>query len=341
MKIQRKDLLEALAIVKPGLAGKEIIEQTTSFAFLNGQVITYNDEISIAHPVPGLEISGAVKAEELYKLMSRMRDGEINISATDNEVLIQSGKAKAGLTLQSEIVLPLYEVSSAKNWIKLPDGFYNALNMTTPCCAKDMSRPVLTGVYVGGSVGEVVAADNVKIMRYQIPKSAIGEFIMPGNSAKELLKYTNIVEKAQANAWAHFRTTEGTVFSCRLFNDDDNYPISETRRHLDFAGQAIKLPKNLGVILDRAAVFAKQDHMSDEEVDVMLENKKMVIRGQSQFGWFEEETKVRYDGERILFVAHPAILKEASERINSCVLGDDRMKFVGNDWEHVICLKVQ
>jgi len=39
MKINKKELKEALEIVKPGLANKEMIEQSTSFAFLKGKVI--------------------------------------------------------------------------------------------------------------------------------------------------------------------------------------------------------------------------------------------------------------------------------------------------------------
>ena len=63
MQINRQNLQKALEIVKPGLSNKEIIEQTTSFAFIDGKVVTYNDEISICHPVEGLTLEGAVKAD--------------------------------------------------------------------------------------------------------------------------------------------------------------------------------------------------------------------------------------------------------------------------------------
>ncbi len=66
--ISKKKLQEALEIVKPGLSNNEIIEQTTSFAFIDGRVITYNDELSISCPVEELNVQGAVKAEELYQI---------------------------------------------------------------------------------------------------------------------------------------------------------------------------------------------------------------------------------------------------------------------------------
>ena len=51
MKINKQQFIEALELVKPGLAAKEIIEQSTSFVFRAGQVITYNDEVAVHAPV--------------------------------------------------------------------------------------------------------------------------------------------------------------------------------------------------------------------------------------------------------------------------------------------------
>jgi hypothetical protein len=55
MKIQKTNLIQALEKVRPGLSAKEAILQSTSFAFLNGCVVTYNDEISLSHPVEGCD----------------------------------------------------------------------------------------------------------------------------------------------------------------------------------------------------------------------------------------------------------------------------------------------
>jgi len=77
MNIQKEQLKKALETVKPGLAGKEIIEQSTSFAFMGDRVVTYNDEISISHPVEGLNLTGAIRAEELYQLLSKLKREEI------------------------------------------------------------------------------------------------------------------------------------------------------------------------------------------------------------------------------------------------------------------------
>ena len=72
MKINKVELQEALEKVKPGLASRELIEQSTSFAFMGDRVVTYNDEISISHPVKNLDVTGAVKAQTLYAFLNKI-----------------------------------------------------------------------------------------------------------------------------------------------------------------------------------------------------------------------------------------------------------------------------
>ena len=80
MSTNRKDLLKVLQLVRPGLAAKEIIEQSTSFIFTKGQVIAYNDEISVSHPVvKGLDLDGAVQANELFALLNKLTDDTIEL----------------------------------------------------------------------------------------------------------------------------------------------------------------------------------------------------------------------------------------------------------------------
>ena len=124
MKINKEQLQRALEIVKPGLANKELIEQSTSFAFMGGKVITYNDSISVSHPVEGLELEGAVLADNLYKFLGKIKKADVDLVVKDNEIILTTGKATAGLTLQSEIKLPLDETLSERGrWQKLPENF--------------------------------------------------------------------------------------------------------------------------------------------------------------------------------------------------------------------------
>ena len=85
MKIKKEELLKALAAVKPGLSSKDVIEQSTSFAFMGGHVVTYNDEIAVRYPVD-LEIEGAIRANELYSFLSKIKDKEIDLEVSEKPI---------------------------------------------------------------------------------------------------------------------------------------------------------------------------------------------------------------------------------------------------------------
>ena len=93
MKINKETLKQALEIVKPGLANKEIMEQSTSFAFIDDKVVTYNDEICISHPVPDIGIKGVIKAEEMYNFLGKVKTEEITVTQEENEIVLKSGRA--------------------------------------------------------------------------------------------------------------------------------------------------------------------------------------------------------------------------------------------------------
>jgi len=44
MKINRQEFLDSLEMVKAGLSPREFIEQSSCFAFKEGEVLTFNDE---------------------------------------------------------------------------------------------------------------------------------------------------------------------------------------------------------------------------------------------------------------------------------------------------------
>jgi DNA polymerase III sliding clamp (beta) subunit (PCNA family) len=340
MQINRQELLTALEKVKPGLANKEMIEQSTSFAFMDEKIVTYNDEISISHPVKNLNITGAVKAEELYKLLGKLKKDEIEVEITDNEILLTSGKAKAGLTLQQEITLPLDEIEIGA-WKKLPDPeeFKKALSFVLFSVSKDMSRPVLTCIHID-EAGYVEACDNQRLARYQIKKLPINIPLIPAFSINELLKYDfTHVCLSKVKGWAHFKTKEGTIFSCRTLAESyGDFP--DVSHLLEIEGKEITFPKTINEILDRAIIFAKQDFAMDENITINIKNKKIQIRAEGPSGWFEEQANIRYSNAPISFAINPNFFKDIINQSSSCIVGEKCLKFIGGNWEHVVMVRV-
>jgi len=163
-----------------------------------------------------------------------------------------------------------------------------------------------------------------------------GSYLLPASIAQILIKYP-IIEIAEGTGWNHFRTREGTVFSCRIF--EGVFPDVDASGIMDVKGETLELPKGLSDILDRARVFAKRDFALDSEVLISIRDKKIIVKGQSEYGWFEEEANIRYNNAPITFYIHPDFLKEMLSATTACVVGESSIKFTGENWEHVIWLK--
>jgi DNA polymerase III sliding clamp (beta) subunit (PCNA family) len=334
MKIQKTNLIQALEKVRPGLSAKEAILQSTSFAFLGGNVVTYNDEISLSHPVEGLEITGAVQATELYQLLKKLKQEEIDISVTDNEIQLVSGKTKAGLTLQTEIKLPLSEVERKSKWKILPEGFKDALRFAVSSCSKDMSKPVLTCVHVSKD-GFIEGCDNYRVARWTLEgEFPTGTFLIPQSSVLELLKLEPI-KVALDGGWVHFITDDKTTMSCRVI--DDSFP--DTSKLLNVKGVELSLPEGITEVLDRAGVFAKRDTTMDEDVTIALEKGKVRVESKSETGWFKEEVPNEYTGDDLKFDITPSLLKDILKETNSFQHCGRTLKFESGDWVYVVSLR--
>lgn len=334
--MNREDILNALEIVKPGLASKEHIEQSTCFAFKDGKVVTFNDEISVSHPVEGLEgLEGAIQANEFYQVLCKMKTNEIEIEIEGSEVRLKSGRAKAGLVLQEKIRMPLEAIGEKSKWKKIPEGMLDALKFVSFACSSDMSRPIITCVNVK-SDGTIEASDSYRIISYKMNEEVpISSFLLPASTIRRLggCKPTQISE---GYGWVHFMTSAGTEYSCRTFFGDTFPDIS---KFMKVQGEDFELPRAIEEVLDRAAIFSNE--ADSNAVTITIKPKRIVIRGQSDTGWFEEDMNLKYRGPEKQFTIRPELLKDVVKMLRKCILGENAIKFIGDNWEYVGVLEMK
>jgi len=333
MQVNRAQLLSALEIVRPGLASKALIEQSTSFAFLGDRVVTYNDEISISHPIEGLSLTGAIEADRFYALLSKVKADIIELEVADGEILLKMGREKAGITLIADVKLPLDAIGEQGKWHPIPKELSAAIHFCKFCCGKDMTKPVLTCVHIRKD-GKVEASDDHRISQYQVSKLPIDTFLLPARTIPNVLP-ANITKIAAGKGWIHFGTDSGTVFSSRVYQD--NYP-DNLDKFLAVEGIELKLPKTLPDLLEKAEIFSKGDFLLDQKADITVEKNKLKIRTEAGSGWFEAEANIRYDSDPFTFTIHPLFLREIVQRTQTCILGKNIMKFEGENWQHVVAL---
>jgi DNA polymerase III sliding clamp (beta) subunit (PCNA family) len=336
MKIQKEELRKALEIVKPGLANKEIAEQTSSFAFIDGFVVTYNDSISIRHPIGDLGLNGAIRAEKMYKLLSKIKKDEIEIQIDKTELTITTGRAEAKLAIETEITMPILDIKKiTKKFQDLPDNFSQNLRFAMQSCSRDMSRPVLTAVHIRED-GGLEGSDGFRLARIRGDGMPVADFLLPADSAAQVVKLKP-ARICLESAWVHFQNEEGTIISSRIF-EDDVYP--KVDHIFEFAGEELSLPKSIADILDRATIFSSDsDHFLDQQVTVQIENNKAIISGECSTGSYKETANIRYEGEKIQFSMTPHLFKDILTETHECVVGEGRIKFTGENWEYLGMLR--
>ena len=343
MKIDKNELQSVLKIVKPGLGDGKSVEQSTSFAFIKDRVVTYNDQIAITHPITGMQITGAVQAEQLYKLLDKIKTEEIDIVIKNDQLRIKGPGLSAGITLQKEIKLPIDTIEkiiladNEKGWALLPDAFCSMLNFAHPVCATDMSRVVLTCMYIYSK--GIIASDSFRILHQSFTYDAdFSPFLLPAEAARKVIPL-NPVKIKFSDGWVHFKTEQNTIISCRLMIGE--FPANKALQFLSDISEGVKitLPKNISEMVDTARIFSIANFDYNERVDIMLEEGVLTVYSKSEIGWAKKKKKIKYKGKCLSFGITPILFDHIFKQTQTFLFADNRVKFSGDNWEYLVNLK--
>lgn len=317
MRTGREELLKVLQSVSPGLATKEIIEQSSCFAFQDGRVFTFNDEVAASRESP-IEINGAVKADKLLEILSKMAEDDIEIIDTATELQIKGKRKKAGIRKEEEVKLNYEDVEPADDWLELPEDFNDAVSIVHSCASTNESQFVLTCIHLTDSF--IQACDRYQIARYAMPLDIDEELLVRASSLRTILGL-DMTEFSLTDSWMHFRNETGLVVSCRRHSDvyiDIDQFVTKT------GTTPMTLPGGLNEIVDKAQIFSS-DNAAGDHVIVELSNGRVIVEGNGPDGWYKEMKNTKYDGPSLKFSISPKVLVEISKKSNECGVGEGRL----------------
>lgn len=307
MQMDKKEALRKLKQTKPGLAKKEIVEQTGSYLFKNGLVTTNNYEICMSAPLV-VGFQGAVAAAKFYKALECAPTATVDVTGDDERVFIRSGEMVAEIE-KAEILLPIQDVPQPTpgEWVSLTPDFKEKVKLATGAASKNFSRPALCCIHMWGNIIE--ATDNCRIVRCRtdvsLPEGL--DLLIPKRSISLLLKF-NPTALAFANGWASFQTDEGVVFSCRII--DATFPNTEPALTRACESPIYFPPAHLTGILDRAVQFADNDSVGDPKVTISVMDDLLMVQAAQEGSRFRETCKVGFRGS-LKFHANPLFLRDA------------------------------
>lgn len=338
MLVNRDSLKSVLESVAPALSDKDPTGQADCFIFSNGRVWSYNDELCISAPFELPTETMAVKGELLLEFVAKAPSEEIEVSPGELELLVSSGRARAGIALQRHISAPIDYIISGQSkgeWEGLPADFREGLAFCTPYAAKEVSRPALTCLHVTSDYVE--ASDHFQIVRYcWNASSKLPEMLLPAKSAEVLMDY-EVEEFLLADGWAHFRAGNGVVVSVRTM--DRQYP--DCSPFVSVQGVRLALPPRLADSLDKASAFAKKRLVPDVAPSILVEisSRKLKIRAENEHGWLEETMALSSPVEGVV-TFHISIdrFREAASKGAECYLSDRLVLFRSDRWSHAIAI---
>jgi len=332
--INREKLIEVLTKVKPGLASREIIEQSSHFIFEEDRIWTYNDQIAISQGFKS-HLVGAVKADEFYKLLNKLEDDELLIDTQKGEFCVQGKTVTANIKIDSDIKLQPIQAPgiNSKDWQALPEDFNNSISLCLFSASRNMIRPELTCLYVTGKT--IFSTDTFRATKKEMKSKVKTDFLLPANAAKELVKYNVYKIFTETEGWLHFTNKEHTMFSCRVYADI-KYP-QKIWDFFDINGKEIKLPDSFEKIINRVSTLVDSDFDLDRFITLTIKANKLICYGQGSCGSISEKVDIDYGRKEISVKVHPTFLEEIVKQLNSVIIGE-RLLFKGKDFEHAICL---
>lgn len=343
MKVDRKELQETLDKAAPGLADKEIIEQSTSYIFVDGFLVTFNDEIAISLPSPfGKEVEGAVPAKEFRNILAKLRDKEVDVYSTENELRIDGKNKKVGLAITKNVELPMADIinfdPNEVTWIELAQDTMEAIEFCLFSVSKNVNKPILNCLHLTGDMVE--SCDNYRITRFFMDKPTfLTPILIQADNIKNLPKYPDLKEYTVYDGWAHFRGDDEFVVSCRIL--EDSFP--NVSKFITEGKTSVSFPDSLDAALQTAEVLVDHTKVDNEKVKIHLKESSLVLECQGPVGWFKEKVKYSDDIKRkkpVDFEIHPGFLRQILKLMNSAKVNNKAgvINFSGEKFVHVMSL---
>lgn len=336
--INRDSLLDILNKIRPGLAKKAVVEQSSHFMFLGEDVATFSDQIAIIHPFK-TEQPFSVKGEEFYKLISGITDTELEFQLKEGKLTIKSKSTKAGMSTivdDKDKVDKLVKMLKKEmtDWTPVPAELLQGLYLSMFSAAKDLSQGTLSCIYVSGN--DILSSDSLRASWFEM-NDEMKPFLIPAKDVNELIKFPDIKEYCQSDNWIHFKTEKDVTFSVRkvlgVFKD--------LRKKFNIEGESISLPEGLKEVTDSIIFLSEGDIEVNKIISVTIADGKITCKAEKETGWVEKTIDFPGYEEEVSFLINPIFLSQILSKSTEMTLTESVALFSTENFKHIVALPVE
>jgi hypothetical protein len=319
MNLTKTSLLEAMKKCLPGVEkGSSLIEGADAFLFDGTHIHTYNDNIAVSVPVALDGMTGAVKAMDFFRLVSKLNVPLIQVSVAEGKLTFQAGRTKASLVMiNTQVEGYVKELDLAGlEWLAIPTNFHEGIRL----CKMSSNPTPLRGICVEGD--QMASTDSARINSFRL-SSEMGSFWLDDPVISELMKLGSPVQYAIRGAWFHAKLTDGTMFSCKR-KDHTQFPSAAVKEQVEAITKAKttgiqnRLPKALSEAVDRVSTMASGLNATSSLVRLTLRKDELELYTTKAFGDAEEtvpwETPFESDPNLRIWV-ESGFLTEAAKKV--------------------------
>lgn len=337
MKVDRQKLIDILSKIKPGLAKKQIIEESTHFIFTGEDVLTYNDNICIIHPFK-TDFKCSVIANEFYKIITNIEIDEIELYLEENKLKIYADKTKANLITSDGgkifSMINNFKLNEImENLIPLQEDFLKGVELCMFSTSKNSSNAILTCISINKDI--ITSSDDLRISQYKMKNSMNCSILIPAKSIMELIKFP-VIDYYISDGWIFFSTKEDILFCSRLVSGE-YYDCSKFFENID--GVEIDLPKEISKMIEISSIITEGEYDADKLINLEIKDGKIKCKGESSIGWIENEIEIN-SKSTIKFLINPIFLIKILEYSSKMIYKDNRILFNFDNFKHLMALKV-
>jgi hypothetical protein len=330
--VDRSQLLADLESLKMGLMKTPMLEQSDCIVFDGAGKWAYTLSEHVACFVPiDLGITGAIIAEPLYKVLSKITDDVVSVEQREDEVVLRGKKNELGIKCDPNLLLPIemLERPEADAWRPIPEGFLDAVALVESCVETAGGDWQLSSVHVTDTYME--AANTYQACRVELNLEVGDDFLLRHGHLQNVVK-TGVSEYAVTPNWLHFKNSFGLCISCRKF-------VEPYIDHIDnlFAksreGIEVVLPEGLANDVEAALVFSNDtDDNSSHKITVKFDENLIELFGEGLRGWYKSKYPISYTGTKVSFGVNPTLFNELLRKYKTCIVCEDCLLIKQNNF---------
>lgn len=341
----RSELIEKMELINPALEDDNLVAVFTNICFDKNVVYAYKDSLGIFAPIDN-EDSFAIHGKTFFKMLSKLSGKEVELTRSDEEVLVVSGSSKMKLPFITKEEF-MFEEPEEEEWdiiFDIDDTIINGIRLCMMTAADNAVMSGLMGVAIeGGKEVNLYSCNGDGMSQFKLSsrKAPDVRYIIPNEFCEALVRIAKKTKCTDGQLYVNGEwalaelANDYRIFGRVIINDEFDF-TGNLERALETTEGFVEIPDGMLASLERARVIADQEN---SPTVISIKKGKMNILTDSHIGKVEDKLAVdKGHIERESSIAAKLISKAVSECTHfslgkGCTiykLGDDFTVFFTN-----------